>query len=53
MTLRELADLVAEMRHAQRDYFRTKSGAALDRARTLERRVDRAITEVLKQPELF
>jgi hypothetical protein len=50
---KELAALVNEMRQAQREYFRTRSPAAMDRARQLETRVDRAVREILDQPSLF
>lgn len=53
MTLRQLAELVQEMRNAQRDYFRTRSGSALDNSKRLEKRVDEALGEVLSQPGLF
>lgn len=39
--------LVAEMRTAQREFFRTRSTAALDRSRSLERRVDEALRREL------
>jgi hypothetical protein len=53
MTVRELAKLVAEMRAAQRQYFRLKSTATLDESIRLERLVDRAVREVLEQPRLL
>lgn len=37
------ARLVLLMRAAQRDYFRTRSGTALDQSKDLERRVDIAL----------
>lgn len=53
--LREFAKLVASMRDAQRDYFRTKSAAALDRAKRMEKAVDRRLKEIFdeQQPWLF
>ena len=53
MTAVELCELVAEMRRKQREYFRTKSTAALEESRRLERRADAAIEEVLRQGTLF
>jgi hypothetical protein len=46
--------LVAEMRTAQRDYFRTRSTEALSRSKELERKVDNAIKGfVTGQTSLF
>lgn len=47
--------LVAEMRTAQRAYFRTRSGQALDESKRLERRVDELLksVSVSKQGTLF
>lgn len=48
--------LVAEMRHAQKEFFRTKSGAALENSKMIEKRVDRELTEGeqdQKQKKLF
>ena len=53
MTVEQLAELVQEMRNAQREYFRTRSGPALDRSKRLEKQVDEALGEVLRQPGLF
>jgi spermidine synthase len=54
MTLIELAELVQQMRNAQKEYFRTRSGSALDNAKRLEKRVDEALGTVLsQQPGLF
>jgi hypothetical protein len=53
MTLEELARLVAEMRRAQRSYFRNRSTAKLEESKRLERRLDAAVEEVLGQPSLF
>ena len=50
---RQLAELVNEMRQAQREFFRTRSSAAMDRAKSLERRVDTLVREILEQPTLF
>jgi len=48
----EFVALVAQMREAQRAYFRTQGG--LSTAKELERRVDREIERITKrQPDLF
>ncbi len=47
MTLLELASLVADMRNAQREYFRTRSGDSLEHSKKLERQVDDAVRSVL------
>ena len=54
MTATELAALVAEMRHAQTNYFRTRSTSALEESKRLERRVDEACLAILDgQKKLF
>lgn len=54
MTLTELAELVANMRHAQKEYFRTRSDSALEESKRLEKRVDDACREILDgQRKLF
>jgi len=54
MSLEEFAELVQRMRNAQREYFRTKSLPALRRAKTEERKVDRALQELASlQKTLF
>ena len=56
MTLRELAELVLAMRNAQKEYFRTRTGDALEASKRLERIVDNAVREALlreRQAELF
>lgn len=40
LNLIDIVDLVEKMRHAQREYFRTRSAAALDNSKRLERQVD-------------
>lgn len=45
--------LVADMRHAQREYFRTRSNSWLHQSKLLEKRVDIALRDVLEQPTLF
>ena len=47
MTAEDLARVVADMRHAQKDYFRTKSQAALRESKALEAMVDRCCAHVL------
>lgn len=47
-------DLVAEMRRAQKEFFRTKSSTALEKSKRAEREVDMALKEHFdKQPKLF
>lgn len=53
ITFLELAALVVEMRSAQKEYFRTRSGSALERSKLLERIVDAACAEAMRQPGLF
>lgn len=53
MTAVELCKLVADMRRSQREYFRLRSTAALEESKRLEKAVDRAIEEILRQPTLF
>lgn len=45
MTDKEFRDLVAQMRHNQKEYFRTKSGDALGQSKSLERQVDQALKQ--------
>lgn len=52
MTYGEFKRLVADMRNAQREYFRTRSAAALDASKRLERKVDEALKDD-GQKELF
>ena len=47
-----LIEAVSEMRHRQREYFRTRSKSALEAAQAAERKVDRLLEE-LRQPRLF
>ena len=51
ITSKVLAKKVKEMREAQNEFFRTKQYSTLDRARSLEREVDRLIKEVLSYGE--
>ena len=53
METRKLAELVSEMRSAQKAYFRTRDSGELERAKALESRVDNACLEALAQPGLF
>jgi hypothetical protein len=43
MDLKEFAQLVATMRHFQKEYFRTRSSTALDESKRAERAVDDAL----------
>ena len=47
-----LIDAVAEMRHCQIEYFRTKSQTALEASKRAERKVDKLLEE-LRRPTLF
>lgn len=53
MTPDEFRRLVAEMRAAQREYFRTRSATALEQSKSLEKRVDAALREASDRPRLF
>lgn len=54
MTITELANLVADMRHAQTNYFRIRSTSALEESKRLERKVDEACKAILDgQKQLF
>lgn len=54
MTAPELANLVAKMRHAQKEYFRTRSTSALEESKRLERKVDDACQAILDgQKKMF
>lgn len=53
MTLVQFANLVSEMRHWQKEYFRTRNQFTLEEAMKLERKVDTVLTQVLSQPTLF
>ena len=43
--------LVADMRNAQKDFFRTRSGGALQRSKQLEKQVDEHIKKVQKEED--
>ena len=53
MTAVELWKLVADMRRAQREYYRTTTPTALAKAKQLEKAVDLALEEILHQGTLF
>ena len=59
MTTGEFADLVQEMRDAQKTYFRTRSNDALEKSKYLEKKVDKLLeerkhrAEEKQQPTLF
>ena len=54
MTFEEFRTLIAALRHAQKEYFRTRSSTALDKSKALERRVDKALQEFSNtQKEMF
>ena len=51
---RDFLDAVSEMRHSQREYFRTRSTTALERSRKAERQVDEMCAALrCGQRELF
>lgn len=52
--LRTFAELVGDLRHAQKEYFRTRAAAALEESKRLEKRVDAALSAIAeRQPKLF
>jgi phosphate uptake regulator len=52
--IKELAQLVKQMREAQRQYFKERSPQWLSTAKELERRVDKEVMQILdSQKELF
>ena len=54
MTLKELAQLVYNVRSAQTRYFKTKSNETLEESKRLERELDGHVKEILwGQPKLF
>lgn len=48
MTPKEFFDKVSRMRKAQKEYFRTKSGRALNESKRLEQEIDDEIERVNK-----
>lgn len=46
MDKREFFDKVSQMREAQKEYFRTRSSAALSKSKALEREIDDEIVRV-------
>jgi hypothetical protein len=44
--------LVADMRAAQREYFKTRTQSALTKAKTLEAKVDKALEQTPQQHKL-
>lgn len=48
MTPKEFFDKVSRMRKAQKDYFRTRSGRALNDSKRLEQEIDAEIERVSK-----
>ena len=53
MTTTELARQVAEMRAAQKKYFRTRGQGDLNESKRLEKQLDQTVTDLLRQPTLF
>ena len=52
MNAKEFFLKVAEMRHAQKAYFGTRSKETLEKAKTLEREIDNEIKHVNEQLQL-
>jgi len=50
--LREFAELVSEMRHWQREFFRSRGMDALRKSRAAEKAVDKRLLEIFAR-ELF
>ena len=46
MEMDEFVELVASMRDSQRQYFQLRTGEWLERAKALEKHVDKAIAEI-------
>lgn len=46
MNKKEFFDKVSEMRAAQKEYFKTRSGIALERSKRLEKEIDNEIRRV-------
>lgn len=53
MTLEKFANLVSEMRHLQREYFKRKNPGILEACKSLKRTVDAVIAEMKRGPTLF
>ena len=56
MDIKEYAQVVADCRKAQKEYFRTRSTAALEQSKALEKALDAATAEVVnggRQERLF
>lgn len=51
--LNRLMSLVRDMRDAQKEYFRSRDPAVLQRSKSLERKVDEFCDEVDSQMRLF
>ena len=52
MVSRDFLELVYAMRDAQRLYSKSRSSVVLQEARSLERRIDEALDDLLKPPSL-
>lgn len=56
MNAKQFFDKVAEMRKAQKEYFRTRTPLALNQSKQPEREIDKEIERVqlkIQQPDLF
>ena len=49
----EFEQLVAEMRKAQKDFFRTRNYKILEKSKELEKQVDQYLDEQVNGPDLF
>ena len=47
--MHDFVELVLQMRQAQKDYFRDRSQQALSYSKELERRVDKAASDILNR----
>ena len=55
MTAKQFFDIVAEMRQAQKNYFKTRNQGYLDRSKHLEKQIDAEIDRVQRitnEPQL-
>ena len=51
MELKQFALEVQKMRNAQKNYFRTRTYAALNESKRLESQIDKTVQEILENPE--
>lgn len=54
MDFQQFQNLVEQMRHEQKEYFRTRSAQSLEESKRLEKEVDKALRELAdKQERMF